>query len=83
MQFDLIICSVVMNQGGESGVHLAEHIEKSKRTNSTLLVSHFSRELLRHVPGFSRQRDFLSNPFTEEELLARVRGLIGRKRRGR
>jgi DNA-binding response OmpR family regulator len=74
--FDLIICSVVMEGGGESGVHLAEHIERSKRTNSTLLVSPYSRDLLRHVPGFDRQRHFLSNPFSVEELLRRVRDLL-------
>ena len=75
--FDLIIfCPVVMEGGGESGVHLAEHIEKSKRTNSTLLVSHYSRDLLRHVPGFHRQRHFLSNPYSVEELLQRLRDLL-------
>jgi CheY-like chemotaxis protein len=74
--FDLIICPVVMEGGGESGVHLAEHIERSKRTNSTLLFSHYSRDLLRHVPGFDRQRHFLSNPFSVEELLRRVRDLL-------
>jgi DNA-binding response OmpR family regulator len=74
--FDLIICSVVMEGGGESGVHLAEHIERSKRTNSTLLVSPYRRDLLRHVPGFDRQRHFLSNPFSVEELLRRVRDLL-------
>jgi len=74
--FDLIICSVVMEGGGETGVHLAEHIERSKRTNSTLLVSHYGRDVLRHVPGFDRQRYFLSNPFGAEELLRRVRDLL-------
>jgi two-component system cell cycle sensor histidine kinase/response regulator CckA len=77
--FDLIVCSVVMEPGGgDTGVHLAEHIERSKRTNSTLLISHYSRDLLHHVPGFDRQRHFLSNPFTAEELLHRVRDLLAR-----
>jgi DNA-binding response OmpR family regulator len=74
--FDLIICPVVMEGRGHTGVHLAEHIEKSKRTNSTLLVSHYSRDLLHHVPGFDQQRHFLSNPFSVEELLRRVRDLL-------
>jgi DNA-binding response OmpR family regulator len=74
--FDLIICPVVMEGRGHTGVHLAEHIEKSKRTNSTLLISHFSRDLLRHVPGFDQQQHFLSNPFSVEELLRRVRNLL-------
>jgi CheY-like chemotaxis protein len=77
--FDLIICSVVMELGGDTGVHLAEHIEYSKRTNSTLLVSHFAPELLRYVPGFSRQRHFMANPFCDEELLSRVRELLAVK----
>ena len=76
---DLIVCSVLLESGGDTGVHLAEHIEKSKRTNSTLLVSHFSRDLLNAVPGFSRQRNFLSNPFNSEELLRRVRQLLAGK----
>jgi len=74
--FDLIICPVVMEGGGESGVHLAEHIERSKRTNSNLLVSHYRRDLLHHIPGFDRQRHFLPNPFSAEELLRRVRDLL-------
>jgi DNA-binding response OmpR family regulator len=77
---DLVICSVVLGLGGDSGVHLAEHIERSKRTNSTLLVSHYSRELLRHIPGFARQRHFLSNPFDSQELLHRVHDLLVRPR---
>jgi CheY-like chemotaxis protein len=77
--FDLIICSVVMEFGGDTGIHLAEHIEFSKRTNSTLLVSHFAPELLRHIPGFSRQRHFLANPFTAEALLRRVHDLLAAK----
>jgi DNA-binding response OmpR family regulator len=63
-------------EGGDSGIHLAEHIERSKRTNSTLLISHYSRDLLHLVPGFDRQRYFLPNPFKPEDLLARVRILV-------
>ena len=73
---DLVICSVVMGTGGESGVHLAEYIERSKRTNRTLLFSHFPTELLRHVPGFSNQRHFIENPFTPEELVHRAHYLL-------
>jgi DNA-binding response OmpR family regulator len=74
--FDLIICLVVMEGRGHTGVHLAEHIERSKRTNSTLLVSHYSRDLLHHVPGFDQQPHFLSNPFSVEALLPRVRDML-------
>jgi DNA-binding response OmpR family regulator len=73
--FDLVISAVVMN-GGDTGIHLAEHIERSRRTNSTLLISHYHRDLLHMVPGFDRQPDFLSNPFTAKELLARVGCLL-------
>ena len=76
--FDLIICPVIMEGRGQSGVHLAEHIERSRRTNSTLLVSHYSRDLLRHVRGFDRQQHFLPYPFSDEELLRRVRDLLAR-----
>lgn len=71
---DLIVTSVVMT--GDSGIHLAEHVEASGRHISTLMISHFSRDLLRMVRGFSRQPEFLPNPFTAEELLTRVRRLL-------
>ena len=71
---DLIVTSVVMT--GDSGIHLAEHVEASDCHISTLLISHFSRDLLRMVRGFSRQPEFLPNPFTAEELLTRVRRLL-------
>src|SRR3989441_3928911 len=68
---DLIISGVVFS--GHSGIHLAEHVEASQRKVSTLLVSHFHRDLLHEMPGFSRQPEFLPNPFTPEALLTRVR----------
>ena len=74
-KFDLIVSAVVM-EGGNSGIHLAEHVENSGRTNSTLLISHFSRDLLRYIPGFQRQPHFLPNPFTPVELLRRVREIL-------
>ena len=72
VQFDLVVSAVVLKDGGESGVDLAEHIEESGRSTPTLLVSHFSRDLLRFVPGFETQGHFLVNPFTAPELLRRV-----------
>ena len=76
---DLVVCSVLLEPGADTGVHLAEHIERSKRTNSTLLVSHFTRDLLNIVPGFFRQRHFLANPFNSEELLHKVSRLLAAK----
>ena len=61
---------------GHSGIHLAEHVEASQRKVSTLLISHFDRDLLHKMPGFSRQPEFLPNPFTAEALLTRVRWLL-------
>ena len=71
---DLIISGIVFP--GHSGIHLAEHVEASQRKVSTLLISHFDRDLLRKMPGFSRQPEFLPNPFTPEALLTRVRRLL-------
>jgi CheY-like chemotaxis protein len=73
-QIDLIISGIIFP--GLSGVHLVEHVGASDRDINTLLISHFSRDLLGTVPGFQRQPQFLSNPFTPEALLARVRELL-------
>ena len=74
-KIDLIVSGVVFP--GESGVHLAEHLEASSRNINTLLISHFHPDLLRRdVGGFARQPEFLPNPFTPEALLARVRRLL-------
>jgi DNA-binding response OmpR family regulator len=72
-RIDLIISEVMFP--GDSGVHLAER-EASDRNIDTLLISHFHRDLLNKVPGFSKQPEFLANPFTPEELLTRVRQLL-------
>ena len=71
---DLIISGVVFP--GQSGVNLAEHVEASARNISTLLISHFHPDLLRNMAGFSKQPEFLPNPFTPEALLAHVRRLL-------
>jgi DNA-binding NtrC family response regulator len=75
---DLIVSGVVFD--GDTGVHLAEHVEASERHISTLLISHFRRNLLNDVPGFSRQPEFLPNPFTAEALLMVVRRLLDRQK---
>jgi CheY-like chemotaxis protein len=71
---DLIVSGVVFP--GQSGVALAEHVGTSDRRISTLLISHFHPDLLRNVEGFSRQPEFLPNPFTPEALLTHVRRLL-------
>jgi DNA-binding response OmpR family regulator len=73
-QIDLIISAVVLPHA--SGVSLAEHSDASGRGISTLLVSHFNPALLRNIKGFSQQHEFLSNPFSPEALLTRVRRLL-------
>jgi CheY-like chemotaxis protein len=72
---DLIISEVMFL--GRSGVHLAEHVDASEREISTLLISHFNREILGGVSGFVEQPEFLPNFFTAEALMARVRRLLG------
>jgi DNA-binding NtrC family response regulator len=70
---DLIVTEVLF--AGESGVHLAERVEASAREARTLLISHFDREVLSGVSGFSEQ-EFLPNFFTPEALLERVGRLL-------
>ena len=74
-RIDVIIAEVKLDGTG-SGVDVAEYADASKRGIDTLLISHFDPVLLRKVPGFSAQPEFLGNPFTAEELLKRVRALI-------
>src|SRR6185295_5423515 len=66
--------SEVMLAGG-NGVRLAER-ESFSRNIDTLLISHVHENQLKKVPGFSSQPQFLSNPFTPEELLKRVRQMV-------
>jgi DNA-binding response OmpR family regulator len=70
---DLIIAAVNMDGGG---IRLAEKVNASSRAISTLLISHFDPALLRELPGFSKQPEFLPNPFTPEVLLEQVRRLL-------
>jgi len=72
-RIDLIISEVVFS--GDSGVQLAER-QASGHNIDTLLISHFHRDVLNTVPGFSIQAEFLENPFTPEDLLARVFRLL-------
>jgi DNA-binding response OmpR family regulator len=74
-RIDLIISEVVFS-AGDSGVHFAEQVKASERNLSTLLISHFTPDILDDVRGFSRQPEFLPNPFTREALLGHVRRLL-------
>jgi CheY-like chemotaxis protein len=76
-KIDLIIAAVTMD--GE-GIRLAESVDASGRDISTLLISHFSPDLLKGIAGFSAQPEFLENPFTREALLDRVSRLLERTR---
>jgi CheY-like chemotaxis protein len=73
-QIDLVVSGVIFP--GLDGIKLAEHVEVSDRKINTLLISHFHPSLLRQVPGFSRQPEFLQNHFSPEELITRVRQLL-------
>jgi DNA-binding response OmpR family regulator len=73
-KIDLIVTGVVFP--GQSGIVLAEHVDASKRNISTLMISHFHPDLLHKMTGFTLQPEFLSNPFTPEVLLSRIRRLL-------
>jgi DNA-binding response OmpR family regulator len=72
-RIDLIISEVMFDV--DNGVRLAER-EAANRNIETLLISHCNPAVLYQVPGFSKQAEFLHNPFTPEELLTRVRKLL-------
>jgi DNA-binding NtrC family response regulator len=74
-RIDLIISEVVFS-AGDSGVHFAEQVKASERHISTLLISHFTPDILHDVHGFSKQPEFLPNPFTREALLGHVHRLL-------
>ena len=76
VRIDLVVSAVVFP--GRSGVHLAEHITASEREISTLLISHNHPDVLHEMEGFSKQPEFLPNPFTPEALLIRVSRLLGK-----
>jgi CheY-like chemotaxis protein len=78
-KIDLIIAAVGMDG---DGIRLAERVEASGHNMSTLLISHFDPALLKGVPGFSAQPEFLENPFTREALLNHVSRLLERTRGG-
>jgi CheY-like chemotaxis protein len=73
-KIDLIISEVVFP--GATGVDLAEQVDASARNINTLLISHFHPDILRNVQGFSKQPEFLANPYSPDELLMRVRKLL-------
>ena len=74
-KIDLIVAAVMMD-GKSGGISLAEHVDKSLRNTSTLLISHVQPALLQGLPGFLAQPEFLENPFTPEALLSRVCALL-------
>ena len=76
-QFDLAIAAVLTHDRGATGIGLAEYISQHRPGTQTLLISHYSRELLRHIPGFNDQRNFLRWPCDASELLSWVRCLTG------
>ncbi len=73
---DLVITATIMQSEGAAGIRLADYVAQHRPPVETILISHYSRELLRHIPGFNAQPNFLRWPFEAGELLAWVRRLI-------
>ena len=70
IHFDLIVSRVILPVGGISGIPWATSTATSKV--GILLMSYAERNLLEGIPK-SVDYDFLPNPFTQEQLIGKVR----------
>ena len=76
MALDLVVTDVVM-PGGMSGVEMGERLSRSRPTLPVLCVSGYTDDVKFHSPAGTRGLHFLSKPFQPDELLARVKSVIG------
>ena len=77
-QVDILLSDVVMS--GMSGPELVEQVRAQYPQIKALLMSGYPRDELRSL-GFSQNfADFVEKPFTPEELIAALRGLLPRER---
>ena len=76
---DLVVTDVVM-PGGMSGVEMGERLSRSRPNLPVLYVSGYADHAKFHTPAGTKDLHFLGKPFRADELLARVKALIGRKR---
>jgi signal transduction histidine kinase/CheY-like chemotaxis protein len=74
---DLVVTDVVM-PGGMSGVEMGERLSRSRPKLPVLYVSGYTDNEKFHSPAGTRGLHFLSKPFQPDELLARVKSMIGR-----
>jgi PAS domain S-box-containing protein len=74
---DLVVTDVVM-PGGMSGVEMGERLSRSRPKLPVLYMSGYTNNVKFHSPTGTRGLHFLSKPFQPDELLARVKSMIGR-----
>ena len=74
-----MVTDVVM-PGGMSGVEMGERLSRSRPNLPVLYVSGYTDDVKFHSPAGSRGLHFLSKPFQPDELLARVKSVIGGSR---
>ena len=75
---DLVVTDVVM-PGGMSGVELGERLSRSRPKLPVLYVSGYTDDMKFHSPAGTRGLHFLSKPFQPDQLLDRVKSIIGRR----
>jgi signal transduction histidine kinase/ActR/RegA family two-component response regulator len=73
---DLVVTDVVM-PGGMSGVEMGERLSRSRPKLPVLYVSGYTDDVRFHSPAGTRGLHFLSKPFRPDELLARVKLILG------
>jgi CheY-like chemotaxis protein len=78
-RIDLIIIEVVFS-ARDMGIQFAETVQASELDSRALLISRFAPGIFDDRRGFSRQPEFLPNPFTAEALLAPVYRLLSGRR---
>jgi PAS domain S-box-containing protein len=75
---DIVVTDVVM-PGGMSGVEMGERLSRSRPKLPVLYVSGYTEDVKFHSPAGMHGLHFLGKPFQPDELLARVKSVIGRR----
>ena len=76
---DLVVTDVVM-PGGMSGLEMGERLSRSRPKLPVLYVSGYTDQAKFHSPPGTKSLAFLGKPFQADELLTRVKTMIGRRR---
>jgi CheY-like chemotaxis protein len=74
-EIDLLITDLVMP--GATGRELAERARRRHATLRTLFMSGYAPEAMVHQGALAEQAEFLPKPFSPQQLVARVRKLLG------